>query len=78
MRNHMSALVLTLPVAVSLVLAACGPASDRPSAKPGAKLVGKSGLGAKKCPDPDIRDTKDPCSVAYLPPYKPRVQRDKF
>lgn len=54
---------LWLVLSLCLALAACGRTSGEarahdatrpPAAKP------------KRCPDPDIRDANDPCSVAYV------------
>ncbi|WP_062098359.1 hypothetical protein [Caulobacter sp. CCH5-E12] len=59
-------------LASALVLAACGPQPSK-DAKAASKPVAAK---ARKCPDPDIRDTKDPCSVAYLTPHKPRFKGD--
>ncbi|WP_343699601.1 hypothetical protein [Caulobacter sp.] len=61
-----------LTLALALGLAACGPQPTN-AAKAPAKPVAAKG---RKCPDPDIRDTKDPCSVAYLTPHKPRFKVD--
>jgi hypothetical protein len=55
-------IALTLALALAAPLAACerkpGPTPPGAAARPVAK--------ARRCPDPDIRDSKDPCSVAYI------------
>jgi hypothetical protein len=52
-----------LVLLLALALAACAPpASDAPS-KPAAKPAAAK---PRRCPDPDIRDANDPCSVAYV------------
>lgn len=73
-RHGLRARALVLIGPLALLASGCGPAPAKPVGKPPAKAVVKP----RKCPDPEIRDTKDPCSIAYLEPYKPRVQRDKF
>jgi hypothetical protein len=70
---------LFLSLFASAALLACGqqpPTSGKTSVKPAPKAQAK--LGARKCPDPDLIDPKDPCSIAYLAPYKPSSKRDKF
>jgi hypothetical protein len=68
-----------LATALTLCLSACG---QQPSASPAdakAKVAGARIAGTKprRCPDPDIRDARDPCSVAYLRRSPPRfAERD--
>lgn len=69
------ALVATLTL--GLLVAACGPDASA-SAPSGAQPPAKTAAKPRKCPHPDLRDTRDPCSIAYLEPYKPRFKRDKF
>lgn len=64
------ALLLALACAASL--SACGPQPNKDGKTPPAS----SALKTRKCPDLDIRELKDPCSVAYLPPHKPRFKDD--
>ncbi|MBI1684206.1 hypothetical protein [Caulobacter hibisci] len=63
-------------------LAACGPApadrAGKPSARPVAQARPAAGPKARKCPDPDNRDGRDPCSASYLAPYRPAFKRDRF
>ena len=61
-----------LILAVALGVPACGPQPTNASKAPAKPAATKD----RKCPDPDIRDTKDPCSVAYLTPHKPRFKGD--
>ncbi|WP_165191555.1 hypothetical protein [Caulobacter soli] len=50
------ALTLALP------LAACEPKAPEPQKVAAKPPVAKT----RRCPDPDIRDAKNPCSVAYI------------
>jgi hypothetical protein len=63
---------IALVVLLAFVLAACAPKpgdESKPAAKPSAAK-------GKKCPDPDNRDSKDPCSVAYVKRTPPRFSED--
>ncbi len=55
--------VLLLALALALPLAACGQKTVETPQKVAAKPPAPQ---ARRCPDPDIRDAKDPCSVAYI------------
>lgn len=59
-------------IAIAIALAACGPRVDE-AAKPPAKPTTTK---ARKCPDPDNRDSRDPCSVAYIKRTPPRFSED--
>lgn len=61
-----------LIVGIALCLSACGAPTDEPSKPPAKPAAAK----AKKCPDPDNRDSKDPCSVAYIQRTPSRVSED--
>lgn len=54
--------VTLLLIALALGLAACDPPHKDAAQPAPARAVPH----AKKCPDPDNRDRKDPCSVSYL------------
>lgn len=64
-----------LLVLLLFVVSGCGP---RETAKSSTPSTAKGALAGRRCPDPNIRDAKDPCSPSYLSPYKPRFKRDKF
>lgn len=67
--------LVTLLLAVALT-AGCGP---RPVANTDQAAAKSSAKPPRRCPDPDIRDTKDPCSVAYIQRSAPRKpNRDGF
>nr|WP_295114122.1 hypothetical protein [uncultured Caulobacter sp.] len=52
-----------LVLSLCLALAACGQGSGKAPAEVAAKPPAAK---PKRCPDPDIRDASDPCSVAYV------------
>ncbi|EJL37873.1 hypothetical protein PMI01_00461 [Caulobacter sp. AP07] len=54
---------LALPLCLALALAACGPRAGEAKTDVAAKT---SVAKPKRCPDPDVRDSSDPCSVAYV------------
>lgn len=58
---------------LALSLAACGPSPGQK--KDPAQKAAKAG---RKCPDPDLRDKRDPCSPMYLPSPPPRAKREPF
>ncbi|GGL36114.1 hypothetical protein [Caulobacter rhizosphaerae] len=58
-----AALAAASSAALLLSLSACG---QKTPAGPPPSPVKTAGATPLRCPDPDIRDTKDPCSVAYI------------
>ncbi len=62
--THLTRGLLTvLALTLSLSLSACGPkAVDERAAVAATPAPAKP----RRCPDPDIRDSSDPCSVAYV------------
>uniref|UniRef100_B0T9G3 Lipoprotein n=1 Tax=Caulobacter sp. (strain K31) TaxID=366602 RepID=B0T9G3_CAUSK len=71
MRRSPTLIVITL----TLLLVACGPQATPPAP---AKAPAQTAKSARKCPDPNNRDPKDPCSASYIKPYKPTFNRDRF
>jgi hypothetical protein len=63
-----------LLAAASLTLSGCGRPAETATSQPEATPVAKAG---KKCPDPNIRDMKDPCSPYYYPGVKGSFKGDK-
>ena len=49
-------------MALALPLTACEPKAPEPRKLAATPPVATT----RRCPDPDIRDSKDPCSVAYI------------
>lgn len=72
----------SLTLALCALAVGCGPApadrSGKPAAQPAARAERAAAPKARKCPDPDNRDAKDPCSASYIAPYKPAFKRDRF
>lgn len=56
---------VTLAALICLGLAGCSREAAQPSAGQKAEPVPAAG---RKCPDPNIRDSKDPCSPYYWKP----------
>lgn len=60
--------LLFLILSLAICLSACGARTDESPKSAIAK--------ARKCPDPDNRDSRDPCSVAYIQRTPSRVSED--
>lgn len=57
---------------LALTLSGCGKPADKP---PTAQASGVP--NEKKCPDPNIRDSKDPCSPYYWKPKDSALKNAK-
>ena len=58
-------------LAATMTLVACGRPPETATAAPEAAAVAKV---EKKCPDPSITDTNDPCSPLYWKPSGSSLQ----
>lgn len=60
--------------AMALALAGCGKPAEKSAAETPAAI---SAPAARKCPDPNIRDPKDPCSPYYWQPKDSALKNAK-
>lgn len=67
-------LIPTALFAMAVVLSGCGKPVEKSSAQGPATAPSPA---ARKCPDPDIRDSKDPCSPYYWKPKDSALKNAK-
>jgi hypothetical protein len=61
-------------ITTALLLAGCGKPADKSATETPAAASSQAG---RKCPDPNIRDPKDPCSPYYWKPKDSALKNAK-